>query len=349
MSENTTFGDADDYKKLAEWLQGVLEVAEQEEGMSPVIDGKDADAALELVVKSDYHVTFYQQLPDFIMALLTKDPLAPINYAPLLYHLASCRTCHNAYLDLYDAMRAAIYPRGARPLLGQGTRTLSATPHRMLGHLCQVLISQAEALLYQSRHDHQDRDAAARSLLQLALRVSAPISQSSIRRQALQDLVRVASLFNGAVTVREDDPDVHTYTAVLAGSAGTRRGKGVLRAHTGLAAHEHVSRQEDSVIHLQSRSLTGSIVQKGDLLELHLQGLAEPLRGRFVMISVLLGSLLEPVRWLGGNPQAMRSSVQVDEQGILIMPVGNTELRISNPEERNLLEAIFMLLEVRAL
>src|SRR5207237_10092774 len=124
---------------------------------------------------------------DFIMALLKDDPQATIRYAPLLYHLAGCGACHQSYLDLYDAMRVALLPRPERSALGQGTRTLAATPHRMLGHMCRVLIDQAERVLRQARHDHQDRDAAARELLQLALHISAHIQKSNIRLDALRE------------------------------------------------------------------------------------------------------------------------------------------------------------------
>ncbi|MBV9228493.1 MAG: hypothetical protein JOZ18_04200, partial [Chloroflexi bacterium] len=201
--------------KLARWLQHLLQEPEQTTHASVL---EESIAQLELLLGSNYHPHFYQQLPDFIMALLTNDPQATIHYAPLLYHLAGCRECHTGYIELYDAMRAAVHPEGARPVLGQGTRTLAATPQRMLGHLCQTLISQAEAVLRQARHDHTNADAAARSLLQLAISISARIGQSSIRRQALQDLVRVATLFDGPTTPREDDPAVRAYTPTLAGA-----------------------------------------------------------------------------------------------------------------------------------
>lgn len=332
------------YAGLAQWLQQVLQSPTQEESSSSVLVENDNDQ-LELISRSDYHLTFYQQIPDFVMALLTNDSLATVHYASLLFHMVGCQTCHAAYLDLYSSMSAAINPQEARPSLGQGTRTLAAIPHRMLAHLCRSLISQAEALLLQSHRDHEDRDAAVRSLLQLAIRVSAPISQSSIRRPALQDLVRVATLFEGEGVAEDDDPDVKKYTPVMAGFNGARRGKTMRRANgSPLPAN-----QENAVIQLQSNALEGSIVQNGHMLELHLHDLAASLRGHFVTISVLLGSLLEPVRWLGGNPHAIRSSVPVNEQGTLIMPVGSTDLELSNPEERNLLEAMFMLLEVRPL
>ncbi len=331
-----------EYAGLAQWLQEVLQSSEQEEFSSSKENG---NSQLELVVEKDYHLTFYQQIPDFVMALLTNDPLATVHYASLLFHMAGCSPCHTTYLDLYSSMRAAVSPQTLRPSLGQGTRTLAAVPHPILGRLCRSLISQAEALLLQAHRDHEDRTAAARSLLQLAIRISAPISQGPIRSQALQDLVRVATLVEGEGVAEEDDPNVTKYTPVLAGSSGVRRGKTMRRAGSSPQSAE----QANTVIQLQSQSLEGSIVQNGQMLELHLHDLAASLRGNFVTISVLLGSLLEPVRWLGGNPRAIRSSVPVNEQGTLIMPVGSTELELSNPEERNLLEVMFMRLEVRPL
>ncbi len=343
MNDHTLSASRGDDTKLAQWLLQVLQTpAQDNEGAA--IDAGD-DAQLELLLHSDYHLRFYQRLPDFIMALLTDGLPVPVSSVPLLYHLAGCRECHQAYLDLYDAMRTALQPQGQRLSLGQGTRTLAATPHRMLAHLCQSFISQAEAVLRQARREHANEDAAARSLLQLALRVSSHIGQANVRREALRDLVRVATLFAGATAPEEDDPNVHAYTPVLTGAGGLRRGKVVRHGDAGL----HPQHQELPVIHLQSRALEGSIMQRGSMLELHLHDLATASRGQFVSISVLLGSLIEPVRWIGGNPRAIRSAVPVDLAGSLITPLGETALQLSNPEERNLLEATFMLLEVRPL
>ena len=72
---------------------------------------------LELLLDSNYHIHFYQQLPDFVMALLHNDAQAMLQYADLLYHLAGCSECHTAYLELYDALRGAVYPQGFRPQL----------------------------------------------------------------------------------------------------------------------------------------------------------------------------------------------------------------------------------------
>ncbi|MBV9256897.1 MAG: hypothetical protein JO215_02645, partial [Ktedonobacteraceae bacterium] len=49
------------------------------------------------------------------------------------------------------------------------------------------------------------------------------------------------------------------------------------------------------------------------------------------------------------NPRAIRSTVPVDSTGKLTIPLGETELQLSDNEERNLLEAMFTLLEVRAI
>ena len=346
MNDSTQFGGTsqsdDGTAPLAQWLLQVL---------APTAPGQESDANelvdkeqhLSLLWTNNYHLPFYRQLPDFIMALLNNDSQATVYYAPLLYHLVGCSACYTAYLDLYDALRAAIYPRGARSLFGQGTRTLAATPHRMLSHLCQILISQAQAVLRQARHDHNNQDETARSLLRMALRVSAHIAQSSLRREALQDLVHVATLFDGPATPAQEDPPTNAYSPVLAGAGSRSR---VVRRADALA---HSNSAEYNSIELQSATLTGRIVQNGQVLELQLQGLQEALRGRYVTISVLLGSLLEPVRWRGGNPRAIRSTGPVQMDGTLVTPLGQTDLLLQNAEERNLLEAMFLLIEVRAI
>lgn len=331
----------DNNAQLAQWLLEVFVPVSQGQG-SDENEISDEGQQLSLLWEDDYHLNFYQQLPSFIMALLNNDPLATVSYAPLLYHLMGCSACHASYLDLYDSLRAAIYPHGARPLLGQGTRTLSATPHRMLSHLCQTLISQSKAVLRQARHDHSDQDEAARSLLRMALRISAHIAQSSLRREALKDLVHVATLFDGPGTPVQEDPRTNAYSPVLTGVGN--RSRVVRRADT-LA---YSNGAEYNSIELQSRALTGRIVQNGQVLELQLKDLQKELRGSYVTISVLLGSLLEPVRWRGGNPWAIRSTGPVQMDGTLVTPLGETDFLLQNPEERNLLEALFLLVEVRA-
>ncbi len=342
MNDQTHFEGAESSQqkntKLAHWLQQVLTVTQHEKMLSS--ESKENDNELSLLLTDDYHLHFYQQLPDFVMALLKKDELAMTQFGHLLYHLVDCQSCHASYLELYDALRAAVYPVGSRPLLGQGTRSLSATPHRMLSHLCQTLISQAEAVLRQARRDHIDEDAAARSLLQMALRISSHITQSSLRREALQDLVRIATLFDGAASPTTSGQDTHTYKSV---SPQTKREKVFRRADASTQ-----SGSAELGIEIRSQKLEGRILQNGRMLELHLHDLDSSLRGHYLSISVLLGSLIEPVRWRGGNPRAIRSTTPVDEQGTLVTTLGETDLQLSNPEERNLLEAMFMLLEVRA-
>jgi hypothetical protein len=347
MSDATLFGGPtephDENVRLARWLQQIIHITPHEKKSLPLPG--ESEHQLELALDSDYHLRFYQQLPDFVMALLTQGKQVPMQYAPLLYHLAGCQECHSGYLDLYDSMREALYSQSTRPLLGQGTRTLEATPQRMLGHLCQTLISQAEAILRQARRDHSDGDVAARALLQLALHISARINQGNVRRYALHDLVRVATLSEGPEPPQEEDSQVYTYTPALAGT-GARRGKKVVRRADMLT--RSTAGHELPIIHLQARSVMGTITQQGEMLELHLQDLDQTLRGQFVIVSVPLGSLIEPIRWIGGNPRAIRSATVVDNTGALTVPLGQTELRLDNAEDRNLLEAMFLLLEVRS-
>ncbi len=334
-----------DTVRLSSWLQQVMKLPPTK---TQGIASGDEDTALELMLDSNYHIHFYQQLPDFVIALLENNTRAMLQYAHLLYHLAGCSECHNGYLELYDALREAVHPQGPRPQLGQGTKTLAATPPRMLRHLCQALISQAEALFQQGHRDHQDYNAPARSLLQQALSMSAHIGQSGIRQKALYDLVRVANLFEGVGDALEDDPHSYIYTPVVSGAGGMRGGKKALR-HVEMPLRSPGTPAGQPVILIQSRALEGRITQSGQTLFLNLQDLDQELRGRYVKIIVPLGALLEPVRWRGGNPRAIRSVVPVDMTGKLTTPLGETELQLSNHEERNLLEAMFMLLEVRAI
>jgi hypothetical protein len=327
--------------RLASWLQQVLQQSDNE--LDPENEKPKDESQLELLLHSNYHVSFYQQLPDFSMALLQDESQAVVHYAPLLVHLASCHECHTAYLEIYDAMRAAIQPGAMRPVLGQGTRTLAATPHRMLAHLCRTLINQAEALYYQSRHDHTDKSVQARSLLQLALHISAHIMQSTMRHNALQDLVRVATLFD--TTALSSTTDTYQYKPIIAAGSGARRGRAFKQASDA----NQTSQQDSTTIHLQSKTLNGTISQRDDLLELTLYDLDTQLRGKKVSIAVLLGSLIEPVRWIGGNPYAIQSINNVNEHGSIIVALGYTDLRLNKSEDRNLLEAMFLLLEVSPL
>lgn len=331
-------------KALAHWLQQVMQTLATD---APSITATIPPS--ELSLGNGYHPAFQQQLPDFVMALLSHDAQATLHYAPLMFHLAGCRDCHTSYRELYATLREVVQPSEPRPLLGQGTRTLNAMPPRMLSHLCQVLIKQAEALLYQERHEykHEQSDTvtaeAARSLMQIALRVSAYIAQSTVRRQALHDLVRVASLADGAPSPASSGPNVYSYTPTLSGAGGVRGKKIVRRADTSRSAQ-----QEQPIIHIQARTVEGYITQNGSMLELHLQDLNEHLRGKHIEVSIPLGSLLEPVRWLGGDPRHLRSTIAVDANGAIVMPLGETPLNLTIHEEYHLLEAMFLLLEVRA-
>ncbi|MFL5628437.1 MAG: hypothetical protein ACJ788_22890 [Ktedonobacteraceae bacterium] len=346
MDDYTHFNNSADqhneHVKLARWLQHVL-VRPAQTQAPPGASGNEASQA-EIGHNGDYHLHFYQQLPDFIMALLQNDQHATIRYAPLLYHLAGCPTCHTAYLELYDALRYAIKVGNTQPLVNYGTRPLATIPTATLVNLCQLLINQAEAILRQARHDHTDGTAAARSLLQLAMRVSTNITQSSMRSRALQDLVRVATLFDGPHSPAEQDPPTHSYSP-LVGAGGPRRGKVVRRADTAVRSAGRTG--EQPAIYLQSHVLEGSITQQENMLELHLHNLDEKLHGHYLSISIPLGSLIEPVRWIGGNPRAIRSVTTVDEDGTIRTPLGQTDLRLANPDERSLLEVLFLLLEVR--
>ena len=56
--------------KLARWLRYMLSTPSSTE---------DATSQSGLLLNTDYHPRFYQQLPDFIMALLQNDPLSTID------------------------------------------------------------------------------------------------------------------------------------------------------------------------------------------------------------------------------------------------------------------------------
>lgn len=335
-------GPQDEFTALAFWLQNILAISplqgesEMETAQIPI--GEDVS-----LLKKNYHPLFYPQIPDFALALLKKDPEATTRYAPLLFHLIGCPACHQAYLETYDALRAALYPEDGQmtiPLSTHSPANAATIPPKMQVFLCQLLIGQARAILQQAHREHTDQDAWARSLLQQAIEASKHILQSAMRLRALRDLVEVATLYNTATGMTEPGPPTHAYSPLVGAGSGTR-GKVLRRT-------EVLQRPAGQpVIFLQAGALEGFITQHGEMLELHLDGLEELLRGHRVLIRVPLGSLLEPVRWLGGNPSAIRSSEPVGPDGKLVMPLGRTDLQLSNPEERNLLETLFKKLEVR--
>jgi hypothetical protein len=322
-----------EYLPLAQWVQQVLAIPQQPKAeLASITDngGQFGD---------DFHFEFYQQLPDFALALLNNDTQATIRYAPLLFHLTGCPTCHAAYLEIYDAMRATVGIDETHIPVGQWSQSMANTSTRMLVYLCRLLINQAEEILLQARHDHTDNDAWARSLLQQAIYISSHLMQSTLRQRALQDLVKAATLFDDTAM-----PATHSYTPVLSSGGGSRHGSKIRRRAETLGRPFG-----QPTIYLQSglSEIEGTITQNQDTLELHLEDLGQELRGHFLTISVPLGSLLEPVRWIGGNPHSIRSQVPVSEDGTLTTPLGFTDLRINDPEDHNLLEAMFRKLDVR--
>lgn len=313
------------YEPLAKWLLALLAASPRS-----ITDSQATTAPGEA-----YHLSFYQQLPDFVMALLKDDAQVMARYAPLLYHLIGCPFCHAAYLEMYDAMRAALSQSAPTP----APYSLSAIPQRGVASLCRSLIEQAGEVLRQARRDHTDYSDWARVLLQQALSMSAHVTQGTLRQRALQGLVDVASMYTAA-TQPDAPPAAHSYTSLATAGSGTR-GKVRRRA-------EMLDRSlEEPAIDLRSDKLEGRIVQQGEMLELQLHHLDSPLRGHYLLITVPLGSLIEPVRWLGGNPHAIRSQQPVDEQGTLVTPLGRTELQLTSSEDRNLLEAMFKILDIR--
>lgn len=347
MSENKQIDNLSNYEKLARWLQHVL-TASEPTGTEGSENREEADAnraSLSASVR-DYHLHFYQELPDFVVALLHKDVQATTHYAPLLYHLVGCTACRTAYIELYDALGYALNVQEVANV-DQRVRPLALMPSAALVQFCQTMISQAEAMLRLARSNHNEDingEAAARSLLQIAMRVSAQIAQSMVRAKALQDLVRVANLAVGEYSASEGAPATHSY-APLIGAGGTRHGKVMRKVDT--ATRSTGTSAEPPVIYLQSHALEGSIIQSGNMLELHLHDLNKNLRGHYVTVSVPLGALIEPVRWVGGNPRAIHSTQPVDQDGTLVTLLGESELQLNVLDERNLLEVMFLLLEVR--
>lgn len=331
------------YILLARWLQEVLAIPPQ-----PAPPERTSLLETGGRPTAEYHLKYYQQLPDFVMALLKDDAQATLRYAPLFYHLIGCPTCHAAYLEIYAAMRAALATSDKPAVMDVGTQSLALTPPRMLVYMCQLLLKQAEAVLLQARHDHGDNDAWARTLLQQAIYMSSHIQESALRQRALQDLVRVATLALGTDEadqtgqVAQSGRPYPSYTSLVGAGSGVRKGN---RTRRRAETVEHPA--DEATIDLQAGPLEGTIAQEGETLQLFLHDLDESLRGRHLLISVPLGSLLEPVRWTGKNPRAIRSLYPVDEQGTLKTPLGTTDLKLTNREDRNLLEAMFKKLDVR--
>ena len=323
-----------EYLPLAKWLQKILATTPQlaKTELSAITDNGEPFG-------DEYHIEFYQQLPDFALALLNNDTQEKtIRFAPLLFHLIGCPICHTAYLEIYDAMRATRAIDEAHTPVEQRTQSIATTSTPMLVYMCRLLINQAAEVLLHARRTHTTDDALARSLLQQAIYLSSHLMQSTLRQRALQDLVDIATLFDVAAS-----PPSHSYTPLLSTISGSRQAKIRRRA-------EILGRPTgQAVLYLQSSlsEIDGTITQNQEILELHLEDLQQEVRGQFLTISVPLGSLLEPVRWIGGNPHAILSQVPVDEDGTLSTPLGRTDLRLSDPEDHNLLEAMFKKIDVR--
>jgi hypothetical protein len=328
------------YAPLAQWLHQLLAAMPQIAASEQIPVGEDVSRS-----GKDYHAAFYPQIPNFAMALLKHDPGATTHYAPLLFHLIGCSSCHRAYLEIYDALRAT-QADAARPsttsLRLPSSADIAVTPPKLLVLLCQLLIEQARAALCQARREHGEQDVWARFFLQQAMQVSRHIMQRTLRQRALRDLVDVASLYT--TTTAEEaippGPAALSYATFVGSGSGTR-GRTMRRA-------DMRSRSvEQARIDLRAEALEGHVTQQDDQLLLHLVDLDESLRGKPLLISLPLGTLLEPVRWLGGNPYAIRSTGPVNADGTLTTPLGKTDLCLSNPEDRNLLEILFKKLEVR--
>jgi hypothetical protein len=325
---------------LAQWFYQLLSGAQPVASSEQIPVGEDVS-----LLGTDYHAAFYPAIPNFARALLKQEPELMTHYAPLLFHLIGCPTCHRAYLETYDALRVALADE-ARPattaLRLSSSANLATTSPKLLVFLCQLLIGQARSVLRQAHREHADEDAWARSLLQQSMQLSRYIMQGALRQRALRDLVEVASLYQISSAGTPGEPGTLSYSALVGAGSGAR-GRTLRRA-------EMASRpQEQASIDLRAGTLDGSVTQEGEMLILRLVDLDESLRGKFLLISIPLGTLLEPVRWLGGNPYAIRSAGLVGPDGTLITPLGRTDLRLSNPEERNLLETLFKKLDVRSL
>ncbi|HLX41762.1 MAG TPA: hypothetical protein VKR42_14610, partial [Ktedonobacteraceae bacterium] len=145
-------------RNLAQWLQQILLYPVEDMNMT---GDNEVLNQFEIPFLMQYHSTFYQKLPDFIMALLQNDPHALTDNAPLLYHLAGCAVCREAYVELYAAMKEAVQVHEEHPIVAEMVRPLSAIAPRLLSHFCRVLISQAEALLRQAHQEQTDNNAQA--------------------------------------------------------------------------------------------------------------------------------------------------------------------------------------------
>ena len=208
----------DEYLPLAQWLQQILATKAEP---TTITDNEDQFG-------DTYHIEFYRQLPDFVQALLnnaTQEDI--IHFGPLVFHLIGCPTCHAAYLEIYDSMRATIGIDQAHTSTSQLSQSLATTSTHVLVNTCQLLINQAAEVLRQARYEHSNNDAWVRSLLQQAIYLSSHLMQSTQRQRALQNLVEVATFFDDTTT-----PAADSYLPVLSTGSGTRQSKIRRRADT---------------------------------------------------------------------------------------------------------------------
>lgn len=325
---------------LARWLYQLLTSQPLAPFSEQIAVGEDVS-----LLQTNYHVEFYPQIPNFALALIQQDPTALTHYASLFFHLIGCPTCHRAYLETYDALSVALADdaRSATMLRTSAPTSLATTSPKLLVFLCQLLIGEAKAVLRQAHQERGDADTWARSLLQQAMQISRYIMQGTLRQRALRDLVEVASLSTISPITEAPPGQAALSYASLVGAGSSARGRRKVRRA------EMLSRSDEPVsIDLQAGSLEGAVTQEGEMLILHLAALDVSLRGKSLLISIPLGTLLEPIRWLGGNPYAIRSAGPVQPDGTLTTPLGRTELHLSDPEDRNLLETLFKKLDVRA-
>lgn len=335
-----TFDPQNTNAPLARWLYQLLAGGQPAPLSEQTPVGEDVS-----LLNADYHAAFYPKIPDFALALLQHDSEFLTRDASLLFHLIGCPTCHHAYLETYDALRVALAGEVRSTATSSrlsSSAHLATTSPKLLVLLCQLLVGQARSILRQAHREQTDEDEWARALLQQAMQLSRYIMQSVLRQRALRDLVEVASLYRSSNTHTVDERADLSYS-VLVGAGNGARGRTLRRA-------EMASRPQDQAsIELRAGNLEGSVIQQGEMLILRLVDLDESLRGKILLISIPLGTLLEPVRWLGGNPYAIRSSGPVGADGALNTPLGRTDLRLSNAEERNLLEVLFKKLDIRQL
>lgn len=97
-------------EQLAQWL---LRLMREQLPAAPPAHSSDCESEPRAAqLQEEGHRQFFQQLPDFVMALLLEDESGTRRYTPLLYHLVGCDRCHQAYLEFYDALRTALYDQG---------------------------------------------------------------------------------------------------------------------------------------------------------------------------------------------------------------------------------------------